>query len=68
MRGLIYDPAAMIADADAADAITRAAEGITGGRLKVVDVKTTVARRIAAILVAALVVDRAIPAAMVAVR
>ena len=55
----------MIADADA---ITRAVEGITGGRLKVVDAKTTAARRIAVILVAVLGLGPAIPAAMVAAR
>jgi len=65
MRGLIYAAAAMIADADA---ITRAAEDIIGGRLKVVDVETTVARRIAVILVAVLGPGPAIPAAMVAAR
>jgi hypothetical protein len=54
----------MIADADA---ITRAVENIIGGRLMVVDVKTTVAR-IAGIHVAVLGPGAAIPAAMVAAR
>jgi hypothetical protein len=64
MRGLIHALAAMIADADA---ITRAVEDIIGGRLKVVDVKTTVAR-IAGILVAVFGQGPAIHAAMVAAR
>jgi hypothetical protein len=55
----------MIADADA---ITRAVEDIIGGRLKVVDVATTVAMRIAVILVAVLGQGPAIHAAMVAAR
>jgi phage shock protein PspC (stress-responsive transcriptional regulator) len=47
--------------------ITRAAEGIIGGRSKVVDVKTTVAR-IAGILVAVFGPGPATHAAMVAAR
>ena len=62
MQGLIYAPAAMIADA-----ITRAVENIIGGRLKVVDVKTTAAR-IAGILVTVLGPVPVIHAVMAAAR
>ena len=54
----------MIAEADA---MPRAVENIIGGRLKVVDVKTTVAR-IAGILVAVFGAGPAIHVAMVAAR
>ncbi len=63
--GCGYAPVAMIADAVA---IARAEGNIIGGRLKIVDAKTTAARGIAVILVADLGPGPAVPAAMVAAR
>jgi CHASE3 domain sensor protein len=65
MERHIRAPAAMIADADA---ITRAVEDIIGGRLKVVQAETAVARTIAVILIAGLVIGLVIHAVIVAAR
>jgi hypothetical protein len=65
MERHIRAPAAMIADADA---ITLAVEDIIGGRLKVVQAETAVARTIAVILIAGLVIGLVIHAAIVAAR